>query len=105
MVYNWPGNVRELENTLERAVVLCKESYLSATDLPDNMTGATIAVVGEEPGKVFNSLKDALRDPEKKVIQEVLERTNWNRKEAAKILDINRTTLYNKMREYDLLNK
>jgi DNA-binding NtrC family response regulator len=102
MTYSWPGNVRELENTLERAVVLCKESSLTVNDLPDNMTGDEIAA-GDQEGKVFNSLKDALRDPEKKVIQEVLERTNWNRKEAAKILDINRTTLYNKMREYELL--
>jgi transcriptional regulator with PAS, ATPase and Fis domain len=108
MMYEWPGNVRELENTLERAVVLCKESYLSVQDLPDNFVQAQAggdALSDGASGETFISLKDALRDPEKKVIKEVLERTNWNRKETAKILDINRTTLYNKMREYNLLNK
>ncbi|MFC1809022.1 sigma-54-dependent transcriptional regulator [Candidatus Omnitrophota bacterium] len=107
MAYSWPGNVRELENMIERAVVLCKESYLSENDLPDNLLSeesVTGVPSADGEGVVFNSLKEALRDPEKNVIREVLERTNWNRKETAKILDINRTTLYNKMREYDLLN-
>jgi len=100
--YSWPGNVRELENVIERAVVLCKKEDLSIIDLPENLVSQEMSRLTYKDGG-FESLKAALRGPEKKVIEEVLGRTNWNRKECARLLDINRTTLYNKMREYNLL--
>ena len=107
MFYNWPGNVRELENVMERAIVLCKETVLNVNDLSETVLDYQTRNEGDvsgQQGQVL-SLKESLKDPERRVIEEVLNMTGWNRKEAAKILDINRTTLYNKMREYDLISK
>ena len=51
------------------------------------------------------SLREALKNPEEAAIRNALEQVGWNRKEAAAMLGINRTTLYNKMKSYDLLKK
>lgn len=59
--------------------------------------------ISDNPG--VRPLKEALKNPERQIIQHALERAGWNRKKAAADLDINRTTLYNKMREYGLLKK
>lgn len=102
--YPWPGNVRELENCLERAVVLTRNTRILVDDLPPQMReGAE-----EAPAPVSDAvvpLKVALEDPERRYIEMALKRFNANRQETAKALDINRTTLFNKMRKYGLLEK
>ena len=106
MSYQWPGNVRELENVVERAAILCKEDVITIDDLPDNVVAASKkrdSGTYITPG--WRSLKDALREPERQIIIETLERVGWNKKEAAKVLGINRTTLYNKMKELGLISK
>ncbi len=99
--HQWPGNVRELENFLERAVVLTHGEILEVAVFPDNfaktMESANIGYSST------SALKEVLRDPEKKIIVHALEQAGWNRKKAAAILKINRTTLYNKMKQYHLL--
>ena len=101
--YSWPGNVRELVNVIERAVVLSKHSVISASDLPETIRhldeatchyGSRIASGG--------SLKDAMVQPERQIIIEALENHGWNRQNTAKALGINRTTLYKKMKRYDI---
>jgi len=102
--YPWPGNVRELENCLERAVVLTRNARLTMDDLPPQMREG----VGEAPAKVSDDvvpLKSALEDPERRYIEMALRRFDGNRQDTAKALDINRTTLFNKMRKYGLLEK
>jgi len=109
--YDWPGNVRELENAIERAVVLTRDSVLRPPDFP-------LEIAGPESGEGLNGgyqldfrpdgrtimpLKKALEGPEKEIIAATLASVNWNRQKAAKLLDINRTTLFNKMRKYELL--
>jgi DNA-binding NtrC family response regulator len=98
--YSWPGNVRELENVVERAVVLSKHSNIELNDLPQNI----IDHVNSESAVAFKSLnlREALEEPEKKIIEMALRRNNWNRQLAADMLEINRTTLYKKMKRYDL---
>ena len=96
--YDWPGNVRQLENVMERAVLLSKEQYITVDDLP-------VSVV--EPQTITNaykltSLKDALAGPEKQIIRMALEANQWNRQVTADVLQINRTTLYKKMKYYGL---
>jgi DNA-binding NtrC family response regulator len=95
--YSWPGNVRELENTIERAVLLSKDKFIGPFDLPDS-------IKQDQQQKTYKmiSLKDAMAEPEKNIIQRALEANHWSRQETAKALQINRTTLYKKMKQYGL---
>jgi DNA-binding NtrC family response regulator len=98
--YNWPGNVRELENVMERAVLLSKGDYITIEDLPANISSYT---GGQKTGSYEKiSLKNALVEPERKIIRAALEANNWNRQLTAESLKVNRTTLYKKMKKYGL---
>ncbi|HUU85215.1 MAG TPA: sigma-54 dependent transcriptional regulator [Phycisphaerae bacterium] len=98
--YHWPGNVRELENVIERAVVLTKNRHITVHDLPPKLVEAACTPTGE----VYRptSLKAALEEPEKRIIEAALRANNWNRQLTAEALEINRTTLYKKMKRYNL---
>jgi DNA-binding NtrC family response regulator len=104
--YGWPGNVRELENVIERAVVLTRNDHLTPQDLPPTLIGdgaglpETVTVSDE-----IQPLKRALEDPERRIIERVLQKLNGSRQKTAEALDINRTTLFNKMKKYELLEK
>ena len=109
MAYDWPGNVRELENVIERACVLTKCALIQKDDLPESVfKGNESAAAGGAPACEAagngsgGTLKDALKDPEKKIILDALEKTCWNKKEAAELLGINRTTLYKKLSQYNI---
>jgi len=98
--YQWPGNVRELENCVERAVVLTRNSQILKSDLPPQVVlaaerGVGLNLSGSRPG---STLKEALAEPERRILLEALEAHNWNRSRAAEALHINRTTLYKKMK-------
>ena len=101
--YNWPGNVRELENAIERAVVLGRSENIVTGDLPDTITSFTPKPAGASnvyPEPI--TLKKALETPEKAIIIAALQKFEWNRNKTAEVLDINRTTLYKKMKYYNL---
>jgi transcriptional regulator of acetoin/glycerol metabolism len=89
-------------NVIERAVVLCRDARITAGDLPEKL------FAGQEnraaiPAHLGNgSLKVALSEPERQLIIQALESTGWNRQKTAKALGINRTTLYKKMKRYDI---
>jgi DNA-binding NtrC family response regulator len=104
--YGWPGNVRELENVVERAVVLTRNRVLAPQDLPPTITGETetFGPVAPESDEIV-PLKEALEGPECRIIERVLRRMNGSRQKTAEALAINRTTLFNKMKKYDLLSK
>lgn len=87
----WPGNIRELENTIERAVVLAQKEEIGAEDLPYRLQ--------EQPQKPSSR---ALKDWEKSHILFVLEENNWNISKTALDLAIDRVTLYNKIKKYQL---
>lgn len=104
--YEMPGNVRELENIVERAVVLTQQARIGIEDLPGHVvSGEPIVGSGSAP-KSFEfqgqPLREALQEPEKQIILAALEANDWNRQRTAEILDINRTTLYKKIKQYDL---
>ncbi|MHC4994559.1 MAG: sigma-54-dependent transcriptional regulator [Planctomycetota bacterium] len=113
MSYRWPGNVRELENAIERAVVLARRPQVTAEDLPEPIQ---FQKPNGEPGFVErrrnpwgiapdwqpHPLRDAIQEPEKQIILAALRYHDWNRQETAKALDINRTTLYKKIKQYGL---
>lgn len=98
--YAWPGNVRELENVIERAVILAKGPYITSDDLSP-------AVVHAKPlapaDKGIRPLHESLEPYEKQIILNALEHCGWSRKKASDILQINRTTLFKKMRRFGLL--
>jgi DNA-binding NtrC family response regulator len=104
--YAWPGNVRELENAVERAVVLSRRPMIDVDDLPESIQPfASVAVVRAVGDFVFDKpmpLTLALETPERQIIEAALIRNAWNRQATATELDINRTTLYKKMRKYRL---
>jgi len=105
--YEWPGNVRELENAIERAVVLCRRPQIDVDDLPEGLAGVTApkAANNGSNGEAFDKpmpLEEALEGPERRIIEAALKRNSWNRQETARELNINRTTLYKKMRKHRL---
>jgi DNA-binding NtrC family response regulator len=88
--YHWPGNVRELENAIERALLISRENDLPPEAFPFQVNPAHPAA-GQR-----------LEDVEKVHIEKILSETNWNLSRSARLLDIDRTTLYNKIRRYGL---
>lgn len=100
--YQWPGNVRELVNVVERAVVLAKHEVLSVDDLPESLRREDPHRTTLQLPGIANSLKTALVEPERAIILNILEQNGWNRQKTAAALGINRTTLYKKMKRYDI---
>jgi len=100
--YSWPGNVRELENVIERAVVLSKgkSERITVEDLPPNLLQEDVSMPTDDR---ILPLKEALKDPEKRIIERALRANKWNRQKTAQMLQVNRTTLFNKMKKYGLL--
>jgi len=95
--YSWPGNVRELRNVIERAVILSAGAPIGPESLL--FSGAPQAADPELEGAAGNL---SLAEMEKRLIRKVLGNTSWRKTEAARILGINRTTLHNKIRDYEL---
>ena len=97
VAHGWPGNVRELENAIERAVLVAKGSEIAVTDLPESIReeSATAADFVIPPHRT-------LAEIEKMAILQTLQRTNWNKQEAAQILGLYRPTLYSKMKKHEI---
>jgi transcriptional regulator with PAS, ATPase and Fis domain len=87
--YSWPGNVRELEHTIERAVILSIHPIILPEDLPQKILEEVKGTTFLLPGKPLS-----LKELEKKYVLKVLEEVKGNKKKAAEILGIDRTTLY-----------
>lgn len=98
MEYLWPGNIRELENAIEGATIMTKTEVIHPWDIPNS---AKFSAVHPSRSK-GESLKKAVELPEKEHIVSTLKNYNWNRNKAAASLGVNRTTLYNKMKKYNI---
>lgn len=98
--YHWPGNVRELENVVERAALLSKRPLIDVDDLPPALREK--AENGDLERYRGQTLKKALEVPERTILRAALEANGWNRQDTSRALDINRTTLYKKMKYYGL---
>jgi DNA-binding NtrC family response regulator len=93
----WPGNVRELENAMERAVLVTRAAEIQPGDLPESLRAAPADDAFTIPAH------RTLAEIERMAILQTLERTNWNKQEAAQILGLYRPTLYNKMRRHGIV--
>jgi len=93
MNYRWPGNVRELEHSIEHAFVLCRGPIISSNHIPAEI-------------RQYSVIKKSIRQDRSAERQEniltVLDKTDWNKAKAARILGIDRSTLYRKLRKYGL---
>ena len=105
MDYHWPGNVRELENAVERAVVLSREPLVDPLLLPESLReragkgSGLLSVVEERPGA---SLFEILDECERRVIVDMLEKTNWSQTEAAERFQIPLSTLNQKIKRLNI---
>jgi len=93
--YDWPGNLRELRNIIRRAVLTATSSRVELSDLPPEM----LTSINNTPD---SSLKSIQEDQEKDMILKALAEARYNKSKAARILDIDRTTLYYKMNKYNI---
>ena len=99
--YDWPGNVRELENIVERMVILSEDDYLDLEDLPEKIAqmekmDQTIQMLIPDEGF---SLSNAINEYERQLILNALEKADWVKNRAAKLLNMNRTTLVEKIKK------
>jgi DNA-binding NtrC family response regulator len=96
--YDWPGNVRELKNTIERAVIVCRENMIRLSDLPDSISHKSSPQVGYSL-----QLGTTLEDLEKTAILRSLDLVEGNKTVCAKRLGISLKTLHNKLNRYKKL--
>ena len=104
--YDWPGNVRELENVVERLSVFCMDETVEEEDLPDKLLKRRagkddLPVNLPEEGLDLRALLTTLED---RLVRQALERTGWNKNQAAALLRMNRTTLVEKLKKRGMLN-
>ena len=102
--YDWPGNVRELENAIKRLTILCENEVVGISDLPEHIQ-ENVGII--QPMGHFSStqglrLEGAVKDYEKRLIIEALEKSNWVKTRAAKLLNIKRTTLVEKIKKQNI---
>ncbi len=103
--YEWPGNVRELENTIERIVIMKGDGDVTPDDLSDRMRQTrgdlrTSSRVRIPPGGI--SFYDVVQEFENDLIVQALSKTHWNKNKAAALLQLNRTTLVEKIKKKQL---
>jgi DNA-binding NtrC family response regulator len=103
--YNWPGNVRELENLVERLVILSNDAVIGVDDLPGSIRESegenyTFAMTIPDEGVPFSTAVD---EYERRLILQALNKTNWVKKKAAELLNINRTTLVEKIKKKNIV--
>jgi transcriptional regulator with GAF, ATPase, and Fis domain len=104
LAYDWPGNVRELENVIKRLTILSEGPVVSFDDLPENIQNVSGSHHPDKEVIINNelNLNEAVQDYEKRIILEALEKTNWVKSKAAKLLNINRTTLVAKIKKQNI---
>ncbi|MCX7760844.1 MAG: sigma-54 dependent transcriptional regulator [Hydrogenothermaceae bacterium] len=100
--YRWPGNVRELKNLMERLVILHSEDVITIKDLPSYMYQNVSTSKEEVLPITIKPLKDVREEAERLVIKKALEVMGNNLKEVAKALDIDLSSLYRKLKQYQL---
>jgi DNA-binding NtrC family response regulator len=100
VAYSWPGNVRELQNCVEHAVALARYDQITPEDLPDkikNYKSSHVLVAGDDPSELV-----PMEEVERRYILRVLQAVAGNKTAAARVLGIERKTLYRKLERYGM---
>ena len=98
--YSWPGNLRELKNVVKRSVLLSKGPIVGIETLPEELVKESTK--HNNHNEVESSLRGAAAKGEHELILQTLEKVKYNKTKAAQLLNIDRKTLYNKMKQYDI---
>ncbi len=93
--YSWPGNVRELEHAMEHGFVLCTSDVIGVDHIPPE-----ILKFNTRRASVSEAVKT--ESEEKQELISILEKTDWNKAKAARLMGVSRPTLYRKLEKYDL---
>ncbi len=108
LTYSWPGNLRELNNVIKRAALLSNSDVIEANALPQEIVytekfnlNLPVNENGNLHSPAVGNLKSAANDAELRLIYETLKKVKFNKSKAAELLNINRKTLYNKMKLYN----
>lgn len=102
--YNWPGNVRELINVIERTLILSPSGFLTEEVLPDNILREENLPLNKGEMREINKAIN-LREFERDLVLQALEKNNWNQTRAAEYLGISRKQLINKIKKYGLIKE
>lgn len=106
MEYPWYGNIRELENVVKRCVLLATTTTINKDLLPEEIKYFKLNPTFQKSDRKYDSsvteLKEATFEAEKEVIANALKESNYNKSKAAKLLKIDRKTLYNKIKQYEI---
>ena len=97
--YDYPGNVRELQNIIEHALIVCQDRVIERNHLPLSLQGGMPVPLPTEEKRPFDK---EIEFSEKTIILDRLQKFNWNKGKTAAALDINRTTLWRKMKKYNI---
>jgi transcriptional regulator with PAS, ATPase and Fis domain len=105
--YHWPGNVRQLENSMLYAVNVCEDNIIRPEDLPEEIVSGIDLDLPVNTGTQLHMAQPitnlSMKDMERIMITQALEQTKYNVSEAAVLLGMSRSTLYRKIKEYQLL--
>ncbi len=109
MQYPWPGNLREIRNVIRKAALLCTTSSINTKSIPTELRSAypnkmQINVESRQPKELKGNLRSAAFMAEYQIILSALQKVNFNKSKAAELLNIDRKTLYNKLKHYELMH-
>jgi two-component system response regulator HydG len=96
--YSWPGNIREMKNIIKRGVLLCQGDSIT----PDHLPTEIVNPVASTSQISSLDLRSQTENQEREIILSALEKTRYNKSKAAELLRIDRKTLYNKMKQYEI---